>query len=144
MSVEPYIELSYTNRDGYERLLINTGLGPARIETVDVSIDGKDVTNWSEVRNILATSEDTQYIYSGLWKGRQIKAGETLALIHIKESEVAKGFQQNYSKVNMKICYCSMYRECWIKEDHHVPIAVEACPADSQTSFPIIPNSSVQ
>ena len=53
LSVEPYLELSSTNRNGYERVLTNTGLGPARIQTVKVTYDNKPVESWRDLTNKL-------------------------------------------------------------------------------------------
>jgi len=136
LSVEPYLELSNTNRDGYERLLINTGLGPARIQTVDVKIDGKEVSTWGQAVKILTNEKSTKMTTGGLWLGRQIQARETVVLVHLKENDIAKKVYRNINKVNMKICYCSMYKQCWVKEDSHVPEAVKECPTNSKTKFP--------
>ena len=136
LSVEPYLELSNTNRNGYERLLINTGLGPARIQTVDVKIDGKKISTWREVVKIFTNEDSTKISTGGLWLGRQIQARETVVLVHLRDNEVAQEVYSNISKVNMKICYCSMYKECWIKEDSQLPKAIKECPTNSNTAFP--------
>jgi len=41
LSVEPYLELGNANRDGYEFILINSGLGPATIKTYLRSVNGE-------------------------------------------------------------------------------------------------------
>ena len=136
LSVEPYLELSNTNIDGYKRLLTNTGLGPARIETVDVIIDGKEVANWREAINILIDKPKVKFTTSGLWHGRQIQAGDKATLVHLKDLKPANELHQNISKMKMKICYCSMYKDCWIKVNSSIPQAIEECPVDSHKYFP--------
>jgi len=136
LSVEPYIELANTNRDGYERLLTNSGLGPARVQTVEVKIDGKDVSNWRQAIKILASKEPSYITTGGLWNGRQIQAGETITLVHLTDKEIVPAFHRNVHKMKMKICYCSMYKECWIKENSKLPVEVTQCPSNGKTSFP--------
>ena len=136
LSVEPYLEFSDTNRNGYERILSNSGLGPARIQTVEVSVRGKDISNWKEAVQLLTKDDETSIMLSGLWKGRQIKQGELITLLHLKEEITAQKFLENSHELNMKICYCSIYKECWIKEDNKEPLLISQCPMSNQTSFP--------
>lgn len=136
LSVEPYIELSNSNRDGYERLLLNTGLGPARIMTIDVAVDGTRVYDWAEVVRLLTGDEDTSIFYSGLWEGRQIRSEEMITLVKLDEEETAKSFFANSSRMTMTICYCSIYKDCWIKENRTNPQPIDYCPAESGKLFP--------
>ena len=136
LSVEPYLELSNSNLNVYERQLVNSGLGPARIQTVEVSFDGKNISNWREAVNITINDNNTPITVSDLWNGRQIKAGERIVLIHLSEEQAARKFHSNISKLKMKICYCSMYKECWIKENSKIPKQVAQCPVNSYKSFP--------
>ena len=59
LSVEPYLEIFNSNENVYERLLYNTGLGQARIESVDVSIDGASISNRGEAVRVLKSDTDT-------------------------------------------------------------------------------------
>ncbi len=135
-SVEPYLELANSNAKTYERFLTNSGLGPARIESVEVSVNDVEMTGWKDVVNVLTGDDDTPISYSGLWKGRQMKAGEQVTLVHLTEKETARMFHRNIQKLNMKICYCSIYKDCWIKENAKEPQPVSACPVNDNKSFP--------
>ena len=137
LSVEPYLEVSYSNANVYESLLINTGLGPARIKTVDVNVDGSKVSNWGEAVEKLTEDTDTPIRYGALWNGRRIRAEEQVVLLHLTENETALKFQKNISKINIEICYCSVYDDCWIKEGFKSPVPVKKCPATGRQSFPL-------
>lgn len=137
LSVEPYLELANSNRNTYERLLTNSGLGPARIQSVDVSIDGVAIRDWSQAIKVLTNVGATSINISDLWQGRQIKAGEQVVLLQLSEKPAALEFHRNVGKLNMKVCYCSIYKDCWIKQSGEVPKAVEQCPADWGSSFPL-------
>jgi len=136
LSVEPYIEIAYTNRTSYEQLLTNSGLGPARIISVDVRIEEKPISNWKEAIIALSGSDDSKHSYAGLWKGRQIKAGEEIVLLHILDKDTAKSFNKNIDKLKISICYCSIYSECWIRKIGKPSEQIDNCPVDWKGSFP--------
>ena len=140
LSVEPYLELSNTNRNGYERVLTNTGLGPARIQSVKVTFKDKPALSWLEITNeIIEKSGEKEPIgsitYSSLWRGRQIQAGESTSLLHVKDRKFINLLQKSIPKANMEICYCSMYKDCWIKENSKVPKQVEQCEMNAPDFF---------
>jgi len=103
---------------------------------IDVSINGKNISSWREALKILTSDDNnTSFIVSDLWSGRQVKAGEEIALLHIDEGKTAKEFHSNVGKLDMKICYCSMYNECWIKRSSEIPHPVAQCAIKSKQSF---------
>ncbi len=137
LSVEPYLELfNNLSEDGYERVLVNSGLGPARIKTVDVRIGSKTISSWKEAVEILTGDIDTRVAFGSLWYGRQVRAEETMELVHLTEKETAITFFQNVSKMNMEICYCSIYDDCWLKEDEKIPEPIDKCSTAGRKSFP--------
>lgn len=136
LSVQPYLELSNSNRNGYERILINTGLGPAKIVTVDVDIDGDKITNWKEAIAKITGDDQSPITYSGIWKGRQVRAGELITLLQISKKETAERFFMDSSKVKINLCYCSIYNDCWLKQNRREPTAIDNCPINGGTKFP--------
>jgi len=136
LSVEPYLELAYTNADGFQILLSNSGLGPARIKTADVKFDGIEVSNWREVVTAMGLDDSLKFTYASMWAGRQIKTGETVAIMTVGDQEQGKLFQKSWNKLSIDICYCSIYSECWIKNTSNAIAPVSACPAGAPSSFP--------
>ena len=102
-------------------------VGPAKIHSVDVNIEGKNISNWNEAVSTLTGDNNAYTMVSNLWFERQIQAGEDIILLHLSEGPTAKKFHSSSSKLNMKICYCSMYEECWIKEGSKMPELVQQC-----------------
>ena len=70
LSVQPYLELSNSNQDGYQKFLVNTGLGPARIESVVVKVDEQRVFDWAQVVKNLTGESKVSILYPGVWTGR--------------------------------------------------------------------------
>ena len=136
LSVEPYVELSRSTNDGFKFILVNTGLGPARVKTVEVLIDDKRVGNWGSAVHLLTGVASSRLIVSDIWDGRQIKSGQNIELMHLEDPETIDLLINSSATLNMKICYCSMYRECWIKEMGKIPTQITQCPADAPKSFP--------
>jgi hypothetical protein len=140
LSVEPYLQIVNTNANGdYRRLIVNTGLGPARIESVSVAVDGAQVFGWWEVVQKLASAKSpkrTDITYGTVWKGQQIQAGETYAMLHLPKGDVAEDFHANVDELFESVCYCSIYRDCWVLEGSAPsPRAVDECPTITPLAF---------
>jgi len=135
LSVEPYFEIANSNLDGYQYKLFNSGLGPGRIDRVLVTIDGKNIDNWNSAVSILTDNKKFKIIKNDLWHGRQLKAAEEISLIKLPEKEIGRIFHQNIAKLNFSICYCSIYKDCWIKETNKAPLPVAMCPVDWPKGF---------
>lgn len=54
LSVEPYLDLGVTNHPEFSLKLINSGLGPARLVSFNVKMDGQSKNNWNEITHPLA------------------------------------------------------------------------------------------
>ena len=121
-SVWPYISIGYSLRDegektGYAWEIINDGVGPARIESVTLSLDGKPVQTWKEVFHALFGDEKVLATYSRI-NGKVLppdtNRDTTIEAVRIPALEQAKVFYAAQDRLKMTICYCSVYDECWI------------------------------
>ena len=72
---------------------------------------------------------------SDLWRGRQIQAGKSTSLLHINDKKFSPLIQNSIANVNMEICYCSMYKDCWIKQSGFEPRQVEKCDVEAPDFF---------
>ena len=138
LSVQPYLELSNSNQDGYQKFLINTGLGPARIESVVVKVDEQRVFDWAQVVKNLTGESNVSILYSGVWTGRQLKAEEIVNLVRVEQKDVAVKLFTNDQRLNISVCYCSIYQDCWIKVNSAKPLSVEQCSENPADRFPAV------
>lgn len=152
----PFIDFSTHDRsdkggDEVRLVLTNEGIGPARIETFELWWRGKAMSSPMQLLKACCISDfGTQSagptIGLGLASPRILRAGEHVDFLSI---ELTAPGRQAYEKFNTerdyirtRICYCSVFDECWIKEggDDFLlkdqsklihPQPVKTCPAPS-------------
>ncbi|HJT99442.1 MAG TPA: hypothetical protein VJ696_14085 [Rhodanobacteraceae bacterium] len=120
--VWPYLAIGYTLADegekqGYTWRIDNDGVGPARIETVALTLDGKPLRSWREVLHALYGDADVAATYSQIY-GKVLPPNTnretTIEAIRILDPAQARTFHAAQSRFEMTICYCSVYDDCWI------------------------------
>ena len=104
---------------GFTWFIDNNGVGPARIQTVSVSFDGKPKRNWSEVFVALSmdpNEKENTVIYNigGKVLPPNVNRETAIQAIKVVKPEVAKRFFEAMDRFAISICYCSVYDECWL------------------------------
>lgn len=121
-SVWPYLAIGYTYSNGVDTngfiwTIDNNGVGPARVQSVKVGIDGKPMRNWDEVTAALGMRERTSTAttsFAGAVIPPSTNRETTIAAIRVHGRELAGLFKDAIQRFNMDICYCSVYDDCWI------------------------------
>jgi hypothetical protein len=124
-SVWPYLVIDYHYRTpespnpGYALRVENNGVGPAVVRSVHVSVDGKPIQHWVQAIELLHEKEFpavASAMFSGL-RGAVIPPStnrETaIAAFETDNDKVAAAFRDAQSRINVDICYCSIYDDCW-------------------------------
>ena len=125
--VWPRLVLYYAGMDGEFRIA-NKGVGPAIIESVQLSVDGKPVRTWVEATSQLGLT-DPEQLYSTLF-GTVLSPGEHLAYLKPSSPEAFTQIRGQVGRMTLTVCYCSALEECWILESRKEELAaVDACPA---------------
>src|SRR5690242_7614054 len=121
-SVWPYVAIGYSINDegesrGYTWQISNDGVGPARIESVTMTLDGKPVRHWRELFRALFGDADVPATYSQVY-GRVLPPSTnretTIDALHLLDMAQAKAFYAAQDRIEMTICYCSVYDDCWV------------------------------
>ncbi|WP_257385616.1 hypothetical protein [Tahibacter caeni] len=98
-------------------LVENNGVGPARIKSVALTLDGKPMRNWNEALAALGVSGKTQLSLTRL-SGEVIPPSlnrETgIPLIRVDGRDIARLLQGAQSRFRLDVCYCSVYGDCWL------------------------------
>jgi hypothetical protein len=143
-SVWPYLSLGYSytsnvDPDAFIWQIDNNGVGPARVQSVMLSVDGKPAKRWDDVltaigapsrRNSATTS------LSGAVIPPSLNRETTIAAIRVNDREVAASFKAAIGRFRMEVCYCSVYDECWIAHWQQSRVdPVERCSADAGVQF---------
>ncbi|QBB70454.1 hypothetical protein ELE36_08775 [Pseudolysobacter antarcticus] len=143
-SVWPYISIGYHyalrgTDAGFAWRIDNNGVGPARIESVALSLDDKPKRNWSEVFPVLFGHAEVKAGVSG-FNGTVLPPNTnretTIFAIKIEDLEQAKIFFDAQDRFKMSICYCSVYDECWVAQwlKHQVQ-PVDRCIVENTVQF---------
>jgi hypothetical protein len=120
--VWPYLSIGYAlvadgDKRGYTWRIDNDGVGPARIESVTLTLDGKPLEHWKDVFRALYGDVPVQATYSQIY-GKVLPPSTnretTIEAVHIPDPAQAKTFFEAQSRIEMSICYCSVYDDCWI------------------------------
>jgi len=132
-SVWPHLDLgiSFTPRTAGMQVS-NSGIGPAIVQSVVVSVDGHPLRSWPEAFKILINSPATKYSSSSVGE-RVIRAGETVNWFALPTEILPPDIQTRLARIVIEICYASVYDEHWIVADAHagqgsVWREVKACP----------------
>jgi hypothetical protein len=130
--VWPYLLVS--NDDPKQAIeVLNKGVGPALVRSVQVWIDGKPQRTWDGVLTTLGIPPHG-YQDSTL-NGNVLSAGEQVTWIRIADAPRFLRFRDAYrTRMGTEICFCSTLGDCWIYS-HRKPAAkpeqhdVAQCPA---------------
>jgi hypothetical protein len=141
LSLRPYLTIDFgVDETGAGWRYFQNGLGLAIIKAFEVKVDEKQVTGWKSLLETLNISADAVN-YRILGKGSAIMpSNNTGILMWVKgPSQAAKALAIDYKRVKMKLCYCSLYEECWITSNMYVNKEreyrkVKACP-ESKVQF---------
>lgn len=111
-------------------ILTNEGVGPARIETFELSWNGKPMSSPKALIDACCgttpadhtqrkTAPRKNTVVSFIRKVDQtiLRAGEHvefLAVADKQEGDLFSKFNDEREKITAKVCYCSVFDECWL------------------------------
>ncbi|MFT3789686.1 MAG: hypothetical protein QM741_01140 [Rudaea sp.] len=121
-SVWPYVtigknEYSAPGREAFSWRVDNNGVGPAKIESVRVLVDGQPYRNWTEVFAKIAPDQEFHGQTSslnGIVLPPSTNRETTVEMVKPNTPERARAFQTATPRTTIEICYCSVYDECWL------------------------------
>lgn len=136
-STWPYVELSFSNAETDGRSVakldvINSGVGPARIETAEVFFKGKPVASRRDLVRAMTDSEQMNVITSTI-SDRVLRAGDTIPALLTRPDMAASPeffsrFQTSLPEVSARLCYCSVLDQCWLRDSREAkPVKVKEC-----------------
>lgn len=137
--VWPYLAIGYTyssnvDTNAYLWTIDNNGVGPARVQSVKLSLDGKPMRNWDEVLSALGTPKRPNMAttsFAGAVIPPNTNRETTIAAIRVHDRELATLFKNAIERFRMDICYCSVYDDCWTAHWQQWQVdAVDRCTND--------------
>ena len=136
-------EFSFRTVPGSERLdfsLRNSGIGPAKVASIDLFLDGAPLQNWDQFVRTFTEAENPLYSYN--WVSRRVlQPDDQYALLTVSaeeiDSETVIALQEavRAGRLQGKICYCSVFEDCWtLATQSRDPVEVDACPVPDRNS----------
>ena len=136
MSVWPRLVQESSDSGGrYDRTITNAGLGPALIKSFEVRLDDTVRSSWSPVVSALVSPAPVPgYFFSAVGPGTVILPGHTLHVLTIIAEKLSSVAAERDSRLVSRVCYCSLYDECWTAESRQPePKSVARC-SEADTS----------
>ena len=155
----PYLEISTSDlsadlKTPTLRLTVqNEGVGPARIAEVAMLVNGRPVPDFNTMVDhccapgLLQAKVGGQKQLRGMRNGevvlsslhdRMIRPGEAVDAFAWPITDANKALVQHVNAamssdaVDVSICYCSVFDDCWVRTDHdRRPMPVKQCPVAS-------------
>ncbi len=144
-AVWPHLDAGYGVFDGADGdadgvfFVANRGIGPARIRTASVTVDGEPATGWRDALNRLYEGE-TRPAWSYITlTPRVVDPGDLVSVLTISNADDARRLRSSgkSERLAVEICYCSVFDECWLQHhpDRGDPDPVKACPDYGGAAF---------
>jgi hypothetical protein len=128
-AVWPHVEiLLYNSPSVAEIRARNAGLGPARIDDMLVTVDGKPMRSWIEVLAKMQDAPLKSYTTSQ-FIDRVLRPGDEVTLLAVPASELPADIAKRVGRIGMTVLYSSVFDEHWLLE---AP-AINAKPRLTQT-----------
>ena len=131
--VWPHLEIQvFTKQTGGEIDLQNTGIGPAIVKSVTVTVDGKRAADWKGVLRTLNGTDPAPFgNFSAVEHG--LRPGDRLSLVDLPLADLPHDFWKTIPRVGVSVCYASVFDEHWIVESKQLSNGVAwrevpACP----------------
>lgn len=143
-AVWPFVQLSVADYDtgetaGFTLSFKNAGVGPARVRSLRLVIDGEPMRDWAQVVTRLGGELDEQVGRSFI-SGRVLSPDEQVELISVRNPDLARKFQAAIAgtQTSLSYCYCSIFEDCWLAESTENalnPLPIDECPDFGQAAF---------
>lgn len=136
-SVWPRLEIYRSYNDGDKNpyflyAVTNKGTGPAVIKFARLSSNEQTITKWADYLT-LRTGRTVPHGQSHLGS-LVLTAGEKLTPMHVADAEAAKVLVEK-DTLQIELCYCSIYDECWLVDRANDPTPIAECAVDDRQRF---------
>lgn len=98
--------------EGFSVSVANKGIGPALIRSVEPSREGGAATSWLELYGNVLDGDEPGFS-TAMITGNALMPGEVVTVIKVEPGVSARRLWRSGDGVSMRICYCSVYEDCW-------------------------------
>ena len=126
----------FYNDDGAGFVLHNSGLGSARLKWFEATVDKKPQPDWRALCDALGVSSDVRFDF--LIPGREVlmREGPGSKILWVPPGPNASApLILGRERVFLRLCFCSLYDECWMATDHGAPTPIPSCEPAPEVRF---------
>ena len=131
----PYVQLSRSARGGSLTFnATNEGVGPARITTAEMLVDGKPVEDLEALVDACCGKGDYAGFSASSLEGRMVRPGDTVPYLDFHPTGpndqrlAALIGAKHANRISTRLCYCSVFEDCWTAVSHDpTPNPVKSC-----------------
>jgi len=116
----------------FSLVIENVGTGPALIKYTNVTYKSKAIKTWQELYKVLGYKS---YIGSYNTFGDRVLATQSNISILDAEAKPAKSLNDSSDLLDIEICYCSVFDDCWLSSLHGKTLEVKSCPLNDKDNF---------
>jgi len=142
--VWPFVQFTIEDYDsqesaGFSMSFRNSGVGPARMKGVRLTVNGQAIKNWADAARHVG-GDRMSPVNRNFVSDRVLSPGEAVDMISTTEPGLARKLQAviSHPKNYITYCYCSIFEQCWLADsrgDVRSPEPVEACPDFGDATF---------
>lgn len=122
-------------RKRVEYMLVNNGIGPARIEWVELKYKGKPMADIDALLSACcAMTQKVDFAMNrrGNVAGALVRAGDMMSMFAADQpgsnNPMFDALHRSMPDIEVSACYCSVFDECYLRDrDAKKPQAVEQC-----------------
>ena len=140
----PFVQLTISdhlseNAAEFRISLTNAGVGPARMRSMRVLIEGTPLHDWHQALELVG--EEGTHRLGQTYVGRRVLIpGETIDMVATMDRVLVRKFLDMLAQPGNSIsyCYCSIFDACWLvdsEKDLQTPEAVDECPEFGDEAF---------
>ncbi|HEY6924688.1 MAG TPA: hypothetical protein VI653_14540 [Steroidobacteraceae bacterium] len=112
--VWPHLELAtYVMPRGGVLRLENTGIGPAIVHSIVVTVDGRVYHDWGGVLEALF-GKRVALLETSTVAEHALRAGDQVTLVAVRAADLPPGFWTYVKRIAIRICYGSVFDEDWL------------------------------
>ena len=129
-----WTQLIFANSDTDRTLMVmNKGVGPARLQSLRVYADGKAQPDWDHVFDALGIKSETASTVQSTLNGIVVAANERVDFLKFNNADEWSRFRAQGKRVQLRACYCSVLDEC-VVFDERVARAVRGAVSSRTTA----------
>lgn len=115
ISAQPHLTYTFFYNDkGAGWKLQNNGLGTARLRGFRMFVDGKPLRDFNDLAPALGLPPPFHRSYTLPMVGDRYATGHETDLYWVQPSSAATTLREQWTRVNIQACYCSLYADCWL------------------------------